>query len=174
MNYKSFTKASWEKFTTEWKKWFPKVKKTFMGSLDEWNAITPAEQAEYDLLVTPEEAKTDDDTEWVIIEKTSAVVSGVVKAMRKGNMVTVSFNNIEATVTNYDCTLVEALPTKYRPPSGPGLVMSVCGENPNASNAITLANCYISPAGKVTLQPPHIQNGTIKYASAVMTYPAGN
>lgn len=55
MGYSSFTNASWERFRTLWKKWFPKVKKTFMGSLDEWNALTPAEQAEYDLLITPEE-----------------------------------------------------------------------------------------------------------------------
>lgn len=54
MDYSSFTNASWEKFRTLWKRWFPKVKKTFMGSLDEWNALTPAEQAEYDLLITPD------------------------------------------------------------------------------------------------------------------------
>lgn len=145
----------------------------FNGTIDEFEALTAEQQAKYSHIASPDEATADGDTEWVTIEKTSAVASGVIKAMRKGNIVTVSFNNVEATVTNYDCTLVTALPTKYRPPSGAGLVMSICGENPNNSNAVVLASCYISNAGVVQLQSPHIQNGTIKYASAVMTYPAG-
>ena len=168
MGYSSFTNTSWERFRTLWKKWFPKVKKTFMGSLDEWNALTPAEQAEYDLLITPEEVTADDDTEWVLLEKSSAVTSGSPKIMRKGNVVTFSVNNLAANITSYGADiLASVLPSRYRPPSGAGIVMSVCGEN--ASDAVTPVSVYISHAGDCKVQVQH-NTASVKYVSVVMTY----
>ena len=46
MNYKSFLTDTWTKFSQLFNKF---VKKTFTGTRDEWNALTLAEQKEYDI-----------------------------------------------------------------------------------------------------------------------------
>lgn len=49
MNYKTFIPDSWTAFVTKWREWFPKVKKTFVGTRADWDALTTAEQVQYDL-----------------------------------------------------------------------------------------------------------------------------
>lgn len=87
MNYSSFIGASWEAFTTKWREWFPKVKKTFIGTRAEWNQLTTAEKKNYDA------ADLTDDT-----------VGGemvVADTVASGNMNPVTSNAVYNKLTQY-------------------------------------------------------------------------
>ena len=90
-DFKAFSPSSWKAFTKKCSELFPFLKKTFTGTMAEWEALTTTEKSNYDIVnLTDDTSDIDSSVMSATVTESAYIDNGSIHYVKYGRVVTVT------------------------------------------------------------------------------------